>query len=73
MIAVRTETRWLRLIHWFAPGLGAGAGVILGFEVFDLAWPWPAVLAGGAAGVVAVALNVWITGRPHFFSSPFKR
>jgi len=73
MIAVRTETARRRAIYYTAPALAAGAAVWLGLDVLDLSMPWPAVLAGGAAGVVATALSVWITGRPHFFSSPFKR
>ncbi len=73
MIAVRTETRRLRAIYRIAPALAAGAAVWFGIEVLDLWYPWLAVLAGGTAGAVATALNVWITGRPHCFSSPFKR
>ena len=72
MIAVRAQTRRLRVIYRLAPGLAAGAGVWFGLGVLDLGMPWSALFAGGAGGVVAVALNVWITGRPHFFSSPFK-
>lgn len=73
MIAVRTGTRRLRATYRIAVGLAAGAGVWFGFDVLDVSYPWPGVLGGGAAGVVAIAMNVWITGRPHFFSSPFKQ
>ena len=73
MIAVRTETRRLRAIYRTAPALAGGAAVWFGFEVLDLRYPWPVVLGCGAIGAVATALSVWITGRPHFFSSPFKR
>ena len=72
MIAVRAKTRRLRVTYHLAPPLAGGATMLFGFEVLDLGYPWSVVLACGAIGVVATVLSIWITGRPHFFSSPFK-
>ena len=73
IIAVRTETRRLRAIYRIAPPLAVFATMLLGFEVLDLRYLWVAVLGIGAGYVVTIALNLWITGRPLFFSLPFKR
>lgn len=73
MIAVRTEMRRLRAIYYIAVAIAGGAVGFLGIEVLDLGFPWLVVLQCGTMAAVTIALNVWITGRPHFFSSPFKR
>ncbi|MDE0133998.1 MAG: hypothetical protein OXH86_12730 [Acidimicrobiaceae bacterium] len=45
----------------------------MSYEAFGLGGRWLAVPGAVTMFVVAVVLNLWLTGRPHFFTSPFKR
>ncbi|MDE0321561.1 MAG: hypothetical protein OXI97_16925 [Acidimicrobiaceae bacterium] len=47
--------------------------MVVSYEAFGLGGRWLAVPGAVTMFVVAVVLNLWLTGRPHFFTSPFKR
>ena len=73
MNVVKIEARSSRLLYRLGVPLAMGAAVVLGFEVFGIRGRWlvlPAVVTGF---VLSTALSLWLTGRPHFFTSPFKR
>lgn len=73
MNVVKMEARLSRLLYRLGIPLAMGAAVVLGFEVFGVRGRWlvlPAVITGF---VLTTGFSLWLTGRPHFFTSPFKR
>lgn len=67
------RTRYMRAARQWAPGLAAGATVILSFEVLSVSGPQSVLFGGAAAFVVSAALRGRSEEQQHFFSSPFKR
>ena len=73
-IATKPLTQRTRVLYSVAVSLGGGAAMVVSFEVLGISGRWMLVPGVITMVIVALALNVWITGRPHhFFSSPFKR
>lgn len=73
MNAVKTEARSSRLLFRLGIPLAMGAAIVVSGEFFGVSGRWlvlPAVVTGL---VLSAALSLWLTGRPHFFTSPFKR
>ena len=66
-------TQRSRVLYGLAVGVGGGAAIVVSGEVFGVSGRWVLVPGVVTMFIVALALNVWMTGRPHFFSPPFKR
>lgn len=66
-------TQRTRVLYSLAVSLAGGAAMVVSYEAFGLGGRWLAVPGAVTMFVVAVVLNLWLTGRPHFFTSPFKR
>ena len=61
------------MLYGLAVGVGGGAAIVASGEVFGVSGRWMLVPGVVTMFIVALALNVWMTGRLRFFSSPFMR